>query len=37
MNGLFQGCNSLKELPDLSKWNTNKIKIKIDFLVKLIK
>ena len=22
---MFEGCNSLKLLPDISKWNTNKV------------
>ena len=26
MNGLFSGCSSLKELPDISKWNLSKVK-----------
>ena len=25
MNNMFNGCNSLKSLPDFSEWNTNKI------------
>ena len=26
MNHLFYGCNSLKSLPDISKWNTSNVK-----------
>ena len=26
MNGLFAGCSSLKELPDISKWNLSNVK-----------
>ena len=26
MNGLFAGCSSLKELPDISKWNLSSVK-----------
>lgn len=26
MEGLFDGCEALKVLPDISKWNTNKVK-----------
>ena len=26
MNSLFYGCKSLTSIPDISKWNTNKIK-----------
>jgi len=25
MEGLFNGCSLLKELPDISKWNTSKV------------
>ena len=25
MSNLFNGCSSLKEMPDISKWNTNKV------------
>ena len=25
MNGLFYKCSSLKELPDISKWNTDNV------------
>jgi surface protein len=25
MNYLFDGCKSLKSLPDISKWNTEKL------------
>ena len=25
MNGMFAGCSSLISLPDLSKWNTEKV------------
>ena len=25
MNGIFSGCSSLSDLPDISKWNTNKV------------
>ena len=25
MNSMFSGCSSLSSLPDISKWNTNKV------------
>ena len=25
MNGMFSKCSNLKSLPDISKWNTNKL------------
>ena len=25
MNFMFSGCSSLSSLPDISKWNTNKV------------
>ena len=31
LTGIFAGCSSLKELPDISKWNTKNV-IKISFL-----
>ena len=27
MSGMFFNCSSLSSLPDISKWNTNKVKI----------
>ena len=27
MNNMFSGCNVLLSLPDISKWNTNNVKI----------